>query len=118
MQHVDTFELQLRRLLNTWSRESTSNTPDYVLCQFMALSLDAFDTAVNQRDKWYGFKPFDANAATNGNALQRERDRLRSALNRAHAELNDVLNATPLDSPDGTASGFAYESEQQGPLKR
>jgi hypothetical protein len=65
MGHEKTFEEQLRSLLNTWSKESTSNTPDFVLCQFMARSLDAFDSAVNARDHWYGFKPFDANAPTN-----------------------------------------------------
>lgn len=63
--HEETFETQLRRLLNTWSREASSNTPDFVLCQFMARSLEAFDGAVNARDRWYGFKPFDANAPTN-----------------------------------------------------
>ena len=64
-QHQQTFESQLRALLNTWSKENSSNTPDFVLCQFMARSLEAFDGAVNARDRWYGFKPFDANAATN-----------------------------------------------------
>ena len=61
--HVDTFESQLRRLLNTWSMEKTSDTPDFVLCQYMATSLEAFSAAVRRRDHWYGFKPFAANKA-------------------------------------------------------
>lgn len=63
--HHETFEDQLRRLLNTWSMEKTSDTPDFVLCRYMALCLETFSTAVRARDHWYGFKPFDANAATN-----------------------------------------------------
>lgn len=66
MGHEKTFEDQLRALLNTWSMENSSNTPDFVLCQFMAGSLEAFDGAVRQRDNWYGFKPFSANAPTSG----------------------------------------------------
>jgi hypothetical protein len=44
-----------------------------------------------------------------GHVLERERDRLRALLDKVHAELHDALNATPLDAPDGTASGFEHE---------
>lgn len=63
--HENEFESQLRKLLNTWSIESRSDTPDFVLAKYMADCLDAFSSAVRKRDHWYGFKPFDANAPTN-----------------------------------------------------
>jgi hypothetical protein len=48
-------------------------------------------------------------------ATTRERDRLRALLDQVHAQLQDALNATPLDSPDGTGSGFDYELRRRGP---
>lgn len=64
-EHIESFESQLRSLLNTWSKEGSSNTPDFVLARYMAACLENFDSAVNARDHWYGFKPFNANAAVN-----------------------------------------------------
>lgn len=48
------FENDLRILINTYSRENTSNTPDFVLAQYLEGCLTAFDTAMQQRDKWHG----------------------------------------------------------------
>lgn len=39
----------LRDLLNRYSCENGSGTPDYVLCQFLLESLTAFDRATNVR---------------------------------------------------------------------
>lgn len=44
-------------------------------------------------------------------AVRQERDRLRDLLERVHGVLHDSLNATPLDSPEGTCSGFDYERQ-------
>lgn len=41
---------KLRDLLNMHSRENCSNTPDFVLAEFMISCLDAFELAVNRRD--------------------------------------------------------------------
>ena len=46
-------------------------------------------------------------------ATTRERNRLRDVLDAAHAALRDALNATPLDSPPGTASGFDHEARRR-----
>lgn len=48
------FESELTRLLNRYSLESGSNTPDYVLAQYIRNSLNAFNSAVNMREEWYG----------------------------------------------------------------
>ncbi len=41
-------------LLNRHSRENESNSPDFVLAQFLLDSLEAFDCAVRVREAWYG----------------------------------------------------------------
>lgn len=44
-----TFASELTTLVNRYSMENGSNTPDYVLSNFLQYSLAAFDLAVNQR---------------------------------------------------------------------
>jgi hypothetical protein len=41
---------ELKALLNKHSRENESNTPDYVLADFIVASLAAFDSAINTRE--------------------------------------------------------------------
>lgn len=45
---------ELAAILNMHCAENNSNTPDYVLAQFIGDSLDAFDRAVNARELHYG----------------------------------------------------------------
>lgn len=52
-----TFEEELRNLINRYSKENESNTPDMILRDFVCNSLRAFDEAVRSRDKWYGISP-------------------------------------------------------------
>ena len=49
-----TFEQELRELINRHCLESTSNSPDYILAEFVLDSLDAFDSATKKRDDHYG----------------------------------------------------------------
>lgn len=46
-------ENKLRDLLNSESREQDSNTPDFILAEFMMNCLDAFELASNKREVWY-----------------------------------------------------------------
>jgi hypothetical protein len=48
------FEKELEALLNRYSKENESDTPDYVLAHYIKYSLKAFDQAVNLREEWYG----------------------------------------------------------------
>ena len=48
------FETALRGLLNATSQENASNTPDFVLAQYLLACLVAFNQAVQQRVSWYG----------------------------------------------------------------
>lgn len=45
---------KLASLLNKHACENESNTPDFILAQYLILSLDAFDNAINMRETWYG----------------------------------------------------------------
>jgi len=44
----------LRRLLNSWSRESNSNSPDHLLATYMLAALRAAEELIRARDSWYG----------------------------------------------------------------
>ena len=41
-------------VVNRFSRENASNTPDYILAEFMDATLAAFEKASRAREKWYG----------------------------------------------------------------
>lgn len=49
---------RLEQILNEYSRENKSNTPDFILAQFMMGCLRSFEAATNERDKWHGLHPF------------------------------------------------------------
>ena len=48
------FRKELESLINSKSLENGSNTPDWILAEFLAGCLTTFDVAVNAREKWYG----------------------------------------------------------------
>lgn len=49
-----TFEKDLEALLNRYSQENASNTPDFILAQYLVACLAAWNTGVQQRETWYG----------------------------------------------------------------
>ncbi len=48
------FRRDLATVLNRHSRENGSDTPDFVLAQYLAGCLAVFDQAVAQREAWHG----------------------------------------------------------------
>lgn len=52
------FERDLAQLLNRYSKENGSNTPDFLLRNYLIACLAAYDTALTARDKWFGFEPW------------------------------------------------------------
>ena len=50
----ETFRGQISGLVNSFLREHISNTPDYILANYMADCLQSFEKATNARDKWFG----------------------------------------------------------------
>ena len=47
-------EKDLAGLINSECRENDSNTPDFLLAEFMMKCLDAFELANNKREVWFG----------------------------------------------------------------
>ena len=50
------FTKELKELLNRGCMENNSNTPDFILAEYMTVCLLAFDKATIDRDKWYAVK--------------------------------------------------------------
>jgi hypothetical protein len=49
-----TFEQELSHLINRYSKENGSNTPDFILAQYLVSCLAAYNETVVARAKWYG----------------------------------------------------------------
>jgi len=54
----ETFESELVKLINRFSIENESDTPDYILAIYLLNCLKAYNLAVISRDGWHGFKPW------------------------------------------------------------
>lgn len=48
-----TFEEALENLINKYSIEGDSDTPDYILARYITQCLDAYCVAMRSRDKYY-----------------------------------------------------------------
>ena len=48
------FEKRLAELINEYSMENGSDTPDWILARYLQCVLDNFNAAVNEREEWYG----------------------------------------------------------------
>jgi hypothetical protein len=48
-----TFEIELKELINKYSMENGSNTPDYMLAEYLMVCLSNLNIIVNRRDEWY-----------------------------------------------------------------
>lgn len=48
-----TLKDELAAILNKYSAEGRSNTPDFILAQFLIGCLNSFDRATNLRSDWY-----------------------------------------------------------------
>jgi len=54
------FRQDLERLINKHCRERGSDTPDFILGDYLVACLKAFDTAVRERERWYERAPDEA----------------------------------------------------------
>ena len=48
------FEQELRKLINRESMENRSDTPDFILAEYLHSCLVAFENATNARERWCG----------------------------------------------------------------
>lgn len=78
---VVSFRAELERLINRHGMENGSDTPDFILADFLAGCLHQFDRTVRWREQWYGREPAKMGgevAPTTGDG--EEVGRLRAAL--------------------------------------
>ena len=57
------FETELSNLINKHSMENRSNTPDFILAQYLLGCLVAFEVATRRCEEWQGREPVDARVA-------------------------------------------------------
>lgn len=51
---MEKFEKELEQLINKYSKENDSNTPDFILAEYLSNSLKTFNTTLQRRETWYG----------------------------------------------------------------
>lgn len=65
-----TFEGELRSLLNRFSKENDSGTPDFVLAEYMSNCLTAFNVAIEGRSQFRG-ESFELNTLMSTGSLEK-----------------------------------------------
>lgn len=53
---MGTFQKELQELINKHCLENESDSPDFILAEYMLDTLDAYTDAVKKRENWYGRK--------------------------------------------------------------
>jgi hypothetical protein len=48
------FRREIESVINKHSRENVSDTPDFILAEYLTDCLAAFDKGVRERERWYG----------------------------------------------------------------
>lgn len=51
---MEEFRKKIENLINIHSLENGSDTPDFILAQYLIDCLKTFDTALQARENWYG----------------------------------------------------------------
>lgn len=54
-------EKKLTELLNKYNCEKNSDTPDFILAQYLMMCFGAFNVSVERREQWYGRKITESN---------------------------------------------------------
>lgn len=49
-----TFEKELESILNRYSKENESSTPDFILAKYLQDCLENYNRTLKARDKWFG----------------------------------------------------------------
>jgi hypothetical protein len=57
------FRKEIEHLINCESMENGSDTPDFILAEYLCNCLAAWDLAVQKREKWYGREPKEVPSA-------------------------------------------------------
>ena len=52
---IENFKHDLAKLINIYSLEAVSNTPDFIIAEYLTNTLLEFDKLMQSRDNWYGY---------------------------------------------------------------
>lgn len=65
------FRSEIKALINKHSMENSSNTPDYILADYLIRCIDNFTETTQVREEWYGvkLKPGVNNASSNKSTM-------------------------------------------------
>ena len=55
------FRTELESLINRYNMEAGSDTPDFLLAEFLVCQLRTWDQYVTRREQWYGRKETGGN---------------------------------------------------------
>lgn len=66
------FKKELEQLINKYSQENGSNTPDFILAVYLNECLNLFNETVHKREEWYGYKRIPGVLAPNECKLNQE----------------------------------------------
>ncbi len=53
MANISEFEKRLEKLINEYSLENESDTPDFILARYLIACLSTFNYATQARTRWY-----------------------------------------------------------------
>lgn len=53
---MTSFEKELEQLINRYSLENESDTPDFILADYLRACLETFNNTTKARENWYGRK--------------------------------------------------------------
>lgn len=65
---------ELAMVLNKHSRENFSNTPDFILAEYLISCLSAFETATRERENWYGHEHHPCKVKAKSSDLTRTKE--------------------------------------------
>jgi hypothetical protein len=51
------FEKELEALINKYSKENDSNTPDFILARYLVNCMENYSQIVTTRDNWFRVQP-------------------------------------------------------------
>ncbi len=54
---MKTFKKEIESVINKYSKENGSNTPDFILAEYLLNCFKNFNIATNRRENWYGHEP-------------------------------------------------------------
>lgn len=68
------FRKELAGLLNRHCQENGSDTPDWILADYLIGCLNTWTNASRMRDKWWGFRPWSnlSQSAADGGKITKE----------------------------------------------